>query len=462
MDIDDNPSESDGSNSEATLSDITDMESGGEETADQELIDEEPPPRSIQTFTVSQLSAIRLCITDAVIPSWTARPPTNLGEASHGKLKADEWLVLCTVFLPLILPELWYTQPFHSLLANFVHLVTCTNILSSHTVTHAYADLYTFHYTEYRRSCLELFPDINSRPNHHFAMHPGELMKFWGPLIKQSEFPGERMNGSLQKIPNNGRLRDMDYTMIRQMCRRGRLTAFVQQQQHEYTETSHQHTKARKEITAADVYRTSLNNLTRDTRPVPPKPTRDSDILPAGIYNLLLWHINSQRATQLRRYDDFPHPPDARVYSHWATPLTTVVIHNQTYSTYSQHRGNSSISFALPASQGVQTGFINSIWSQHIEGIRRTFLLVQPPIFLSDEDAARSPYFTQQLSGLMGAVVYDTVSDICIVVEPEHVQGHVPFYRRPPAWPSITSNLSSSRLGSTIKLLTLAQDMLFS
>ena len=38
------------------------------------------------------------------------------------------------------------------------------------------------------------------------TMHNGELMKFWGPLIKVSKFSGERHNGALQKIKTNSHL----------------------------------------------------------------------------------------------------------------------------------------------------------------------------------------------------------------------------------------------------------------
>ena len=58
-------------------------------------------------FTKDELGAIRMCLSESIIPSWLERPPTNLGEKSHGKLKADQWLQLFSVFLPLILPEIW-------------------------------------------------------------------------------------------------------------------------------------------------------------------------------------------------------------------------------------------------------------------------------------------------------------------------------------------------------------------
>jgi len=58
-------------------------------------------------FDALTLVEIHNCITNVAIPSWVNRPPANLGEKSHGKLKADHWLTLFTVIFPLILPEIW-------------------------------------------------------------------------------------------------------------------------------------------------------------------------------------------------------------------------------------------------------------------------------------------------------------------------------------------------------------------
>jgi hypothetical protein len=146
-------------------------------------------------FNSAELSSIHSCLSDTVIPSWLERPPTNLGNKSHGGLKADQWLKLFTVFLPLILPEIWLAFPskkYMDLLDNFYDLVTCTNLVCAHSTSPASADLYLKIYIQYRKSSKSLFPNIQSRPNHHYAMHNGELMKFWGPLIKISEFSGER------------------------------------------------------------------------------------------------------------------------------------------------------------------------------------------------------------------------------------------------------------------------------
>jgi hypothetical protein len=157
-------------------------------------------------FNEHALSKIHECITNAVVPTWITRPPQNLGEKSHGKLKADQWYTLFTIFLPMILPELWLASEKHhnsALLDNFHDLVMCTNIIGSYTTSNTAADNYLYHYIRYRRTSKILFPVVATRPNHHFAMHNAEMMKFWGPLPMLSEFPFEQHNGTLQKINTN-------------------------------------------------------------------------------------------------------------------------------------------------------------------------------------------------------------------------------------------------------------------
>lgn len=61
-------------------------------------------------FTLSPdiVAAIRICIRDASLPTCINRPPTNLGEKSHGSLTAHTYLVIFSIILPLVLPKLWY------------------------------------------------------------------------------------------------------------------------------------------------------------------------------------------------------------------------------------------------------------------------------------------------------------------------------------------------------------------
>ncbi|EDR03667.1 uncharacterized protein LACBIDRAFT_307102 [Laccaria bicolor S238N-H82] len=77
--------------------------------------EEDPDYKDIESdnafnLTDEELRAICLCIQEVALPTWVARPFTNLGEARHGKLKADVYLVLFTVILPHVLPGLWWNK----------------------------------------------------------------------------------------------------------------------------------------------------------------------------------------------------------------------------------------------------------------------------------------------------------------------------------------------------------------
>jgi hypothetical protein len=163
-----------------------------------------PPRPSI--FSKTQLQHIRACITDIILPSWVERPPTNLGEKRHGRLKADNWLVLITVILPMAMVDMWYQSKVArdlALLRNFEILCFCTHLACSYSTSNAQADLFDHWYRQYRQGIKDLFPDVKSRPNHHFASHIGDMLKFWGPVIVLCEFAYERINGLLQRIKTN-------------------------------------------------------------------------------------------------------------------------------------------------------------------------------------------------------------------------------------------------------------------
>ena len=51
---------------------------------------------------------------------------------------------------------------------------------------------------------LSCISHAKPRPNHHYAMHNAEQLRFWGPLPQVSEFFGKWQNGQLQGIKTNG------------------------------------------------------------------------------------------------------------------------------------------------------------------------------------------------------------------------------------------------------------------
>ncbi|KAF4616061.1 hypothetical protein D9613_006378 [Agrocybe pediades] len=360
-------------------------------------------------FTTTQLSEIRRCLANAVIPSWMERPPTNLGEKSHGKLKADHWLVLFSVFLPLVLPKLWLATAQSRdllLLENFHDLVICTNIIIAYTATPTSADLYLSHYVNYRKSTKKLFPAIPTRPNHHYAMHVPDQIKFWGPLIYVSEFKYETKNGNLQKINTNGHMWELDFTMLRQICRRGRLMAQVNDSQ---SPSSAGSLLSR----GLSILRTSPVELDSDTSPQVYSALDEAKINAAGnrvpehVYNLLLCHarmsIPLPHNSIFRHYADIPHPIESFIFPPYAVPLHHLNHKGRAYSTYEKHRGNSSISFRA-ADGNVDIGFINSIWRQIVNGKEHTFLVISTHSMLSPEDARLNPYTSRP--GFMCNICY--------------------------------------------------------
>jgi hypothetical protein len=190
--------------SDSTFDDTSSCESSDDDD------DQQEPPQStnVSILEGQTLVAIHSCIETVAIPAWMARPPVNLGQAAHGGLSADTLFILFTVFLPMVLIELWTTSGSSEDAArfdNFYHLVAATNIVCAFATSESEADIYTQHYIAYRESLRKLFPHFKERPNHHFAMHNGAELKFWGPLMVLSEFPGERDVGLLQRIKTNNR-----------------------------------------------------------------------------------------------------------------------------------------------------------------------------------------------------------------------------------------------------------------
>jgi hypothetical protein len=175
------------------------------EEDEDEIYGREKPSQRI--FDDEAMALIHAGLAGIVIPSWIDRPPVNLGDKTHGKLKADNWFVLFSIFFPLIIPEIWWRHSSnHKLLLNFHDLVGAMHILCSYTTSPAEADRYTEMYSSYLYSSQSLFPGLTTRPNHHYALHNGDQLKWWGPLVKLAEFMYESHNGALQKIKTNNHM----------------------------------------------------------------------------------------------------------------------------------------------------------------------------------------------------------------------------------------------------------------
>ncbi|EJD34272.1 hypothetical protein AURDEDRAFT_131254 [Auricularia subglabra TFB-10046 SS5] len=338
-------------------------------------------------FSDVEMAEIRQCIRDIPLPTWVARPPPNLGEASHGKLKADVVLILFTVIFPMIVPEI-LARPLAEqsrrrfvMLENFAHLVSAANIVASFSTSNALADAYMDHYVQYRTTRQQLWPHQHSVLNHHVAMHNGPALKFWGPLAPLSEFAYERQNGILASISTNNHHYDMDLTMLRQICRRGRLEALIRDAVRKSTVL---------QKFCAVLFPDALPEAVLSSAETATISSQNKELSPAH-YQLILDYVNKSQAIWRHR-DAFPHPPLAKVLPARARELRSITVAARTYAVKGSHLANSSILFTIPNTRARRTGFITSIWTLPMDGKLRTFMLVQPQEDLTAEEYRLTPY----------------------------------------------------------------------
>lgn len=164
--------------------------------------------RGVMQIAPAELQALRQGIVDVILPSWVARPPANLGEAAHGKLKADTLFVVFTVVIPFVFVMLWSSaaQRQRQMLANVMALVVSINIACSYSTSTEAADVFARDFKQYLETMLHLFPHAHLVPNHHLALYIADQLRDWGPIMALSEWFYERINGQLQRFKTNGHL----------------------------------------------------------------------------------------------------------------------------------------------------------------------------------------------------------------------------------------------------------------
>jgi len=165
-------------------------------------------------LTADEMAEIWSDLEDILTPSWMTSVPRNLGNAAHGKLKADQWRTLGTVHLPLSLIRLWgnvdtdnhRSVRCRKILQVTMSLVSAVVIATSHTISASHANAYLGHMFDYMNGIKQLFPEYKLHPNHHMALHIHEYLLLFGPVHSWWTFPFERMIGALQRMPHNNKM----------------------------------------------------------------------------------------------------------------------------------------------------------------------------------------------------------------------------------------------------------------
>lgn len=145
------------------------------------------------------------------VPTWIKRAPRMMGNASHGKLSADQWRVACTVHYLITLIRLWGANQqatkanarFLDILDNFIHLVLATSLASRRSTSSYRQSRVLWHTEKYLAGLRKLYPGTKIQFNNHFSLHIPEFLQLFGPPHSWWAFPFERFNGILQGLATN-------------------------------------------------------------------------------------------------------------------------------------------------------------------------------------------------------------------------------------------------------------------
>jgi hypothetical protein len=157
-------------------------------------------------FNPELLQSLWELIDNTLIPSEWKRVPKNIGQKSHGSLKAAEWLILYKLYIPMlmIMKKSNSSNPFtDEIFQNTFHLISALNISTSWVTNHQSGTDFTKHWTKYRQISKKIFPNQNSKPNHHMSSHIPQLLMRWGPAPSSATWAYERINGIFSSFGSN-------------------------------------------------------------------------------------------------------------------------------------------------------------------------------------------------------------------------------------------------------------------
>jgi hypothetical protein len=166
-------------------------------------------------MTAVVMSRVHEVIDQTDAPSWLGSVPRKFGEASMGTVKAAEWLVLCTVHLPMALVSLWGDGTLHDtpedasarrrILDHTMLLVSAVILVCYRSMTIRRAQDYLKYIKRYIRDLktIRKGENVKYKPKHHMAFHLFEFLVLFGPVRSWWMFPFERLIGHLQRLPHN-------------------------------------------------------------------------------------------------------------------------------------------------------------------------------------------------------------------------------------------------------------------
>jgi hypothetical protein len=174
--------------------------------------------KAVEPLTDREINIIQEKLQSITRPTWHRGPPTNLGEAEHGKLKAEQWRSSIEFDLPVILYQLWGSGMVRTeanaqkklrreaLAHSTMLLAIAIRWGTSHVTSRHHAEQYMKYMKAYLACLQDNFPGVSWRPNHHASLHMNDFLLRYGPMHGWWMFPFERIIGALQKTNTNNKI----------------------------------------------------------------------------------------------------------------------------------------------------------------------------------------------------------------------------------------------------------------
>lgn len=164
-----------------------------------------------RVVTPATLVHVQQVIRHTTTPSFVSSVPKNYNNYSTGSIKADEWRILSTIFIPIALITLWDDdnglpcQHLHEL-DHSMALFQALTILCHYTTDGHRASVYRELVKEWINELYVIHPHTKAhkkQPNVHLSIHLYDFLLLYGPVMSWWTFPYERLIGTLQWIKTN-------------------------------------------------------------------------------------------------------------------------------------------------------------------------------------------------------------------------------------------------------------------
>ncbi|KAJ7635920.1 hypothetical protein B0H17DRAFT_1217189 [Mycena rosella] len=180
-----------------------------------------------------------------VSPEFDHRPKTVTAEVlkfvqenNAGTIKADEWRILATIYIPIALILLWGDGAagpdaacLYQILQHSMAIFQATTLVCRYATSPERAAAYCNVMKEWVDGLYTNHPHTeahNHRPNVHATFHIYDFLLLFGPVVSWWCFPFERLIGAIHKINTNFHIGgEMEATILRSFMRGANLRRWL-------------------------------------------------------------------------------------------------------------------------------------------------------------------------------------------------------------------------------------------